>query len=171
MDADDFSLPHRLAMVESLKNKTDIALVGSSFYEIGEDDQIRSFVVLTDHQALYPGLLNQDRFGHSTVMIRKDAMAELNGYDERFKYAHDYELFIRMSERYKLANIAEPLCCWRSSPESISNKRKTNSNTMQDSPYRKRRREDKRKPALPSLNRLSLSSFPPTTAPTCWTKP
>ncbi|HOD35758.1 MAG TPA: glycosyltransferase [Syntrophales bacterium] len=126
MDADDFSLPHRLAMqVEFLKNKTDIALVGSSFYEIGEDDQIRSFVsVLTDHQALYPGLLNQNWFGHSTVMIRKDAMAELNGYDERFKYAHDYELFIRMSERYKLANIAEPLCCWRSSPESISNKKK-----------------------------------------------
>ena len=49
-------------------------------------------------------------------MIRKDALAALSGYDEKYRYSHDYDLFLRMSEKFKLANIEELFVCWRSHP-------------------------------------------------------
>jgi len=127
MDADDISLPHRFeAEIEYLEQNPEVALVGSSYYEINDTDQVQRIVnVLTDSHAIKDQLLQQNWFGHSTVLIRKDALAALGGYDEIYRYSHDYDLFLRMSEKFKLANIEEPLVCWRSHPCSISSDKGT----------------------------------------------
>ena len=38
-------------------------------------------------------------------------------------FAQDYDLWLRISERYKVANIEEPLYFWRVSGAGISTKR------------------------------------------------
>lgn len=122
MDADDLSLPHRLEVQRQfLKDHPDYALVGSSYYQIDAQGQIRSLIrVLTGDEELRAGLRQQNWFGHGSVMMRKEAWEKLGGYDERFKYAQDYDLWLRLSENFKIANLEEPLYYWRATVDCIS---------------------------------------------------
>ncbi|RJR15175.1 MAG: glycosyltransferase [Nitrospiraceae bacterium] len=122
MDADDISLPHRFeTQLDFLKRNPDHGLVGSSYYQV--DDQgkiIKRIAVKTEDSEIREGLQKQNWFGHGSVMMRKDALLKAGGYDEKFKYSQDYDLWLRISEDYKVANVTEPLYCWRSLPGSIS---------------------------------------------------
>lgn len=122
MDADDLSVPHRFArQVEYLENNPEIAVVGSSYYTMDELGVVTGITDVLDRPELIQReLLRQNWFGHGSVMMRKSCLEEIGGYDERFIYAQDYDLFLRLSERYKLANVTEPLYCWRESPHGIS---------------------------------------------------
>lgn len=124
MDADDISLPQRLAkQVEFLESHPDIAVVGSAYYRIDAADKpFGRREVPVDDAAIRRMLQRTCAFGHGTVMARREAILTCGGYDERFIYAQDFDLWLRMSERYKLANLPEPLYCWRSTPECISNR-------------------------------------------------
>ncbi|MFV0294113.1 MAG: glycosyltransferase [Paracoccus sp. (in: a-proteobacteria)] len=46
---------------------------------------------------------------HPTIMIRSEAMREVGLYSDRYKTAEDYELFMRMSRHFRIANIPEVL--------------------------------------------------------------
>lgn len=122
MDADDFSIPHRLASQSAyLENNPSVVLVGSAYYVMNDEDAIVAMVdVLTDPDDIYNDLIRQNWFGHGSVMIRKSCLCSVGGYDEEFIYAQDYDLFLRLSETCKLANIAEPLYLWRKSQQGIS---------------------------------------------------
>ena len=52
-------------------------------------------------------------------MMRKDALLRVGGYREKFCRGQDFDLWIRLSEVGKLANIAEPLIYWRHHDSSI----------------------------------------------------
>ncbi len=125
MDADDISLPYRFEyQVEFLENNPDIALVGSSYYVCDEKDEIKSIVeVLTDPDDLKQGLEKQNWFGHGTVMLRKTALDIVGNYDESYKYAQDYDLWLRIANKFNIANIKEPLYIWRKTKENISSKK------------------------------------------------
>jgi glycosyltransferase involved in cell wall biosynthesis/radical SAM superfamily enzyme YgiQ (UPF0313 family) len=122
MDADDVSLPHRFEIqLEFLKRNPDHALVGSSYYQMDEKGDIKNLIrVLTEDPDIREGLKQQNWFGHGSVLMRKDALLKAGGYNEKFKYAQDYELWLRLAEDHKIANIEEPLYCWRSTSCCIS---------------------------------------------------
>ncbi|MDD5643412.1 MAG: glycosyltransferase, partial [Syntrophales bacterium] len=122
MEAQDLSLPHRLELQRQfLEDHPDYALVGSSYYRIDENNRLRALVpVLTGDEDLRAGLREENRFGHGSVMMRQEAVVQLQGYDERFKYAQDYDLWLRLAEHYKIANLEEPLYCWRDLEPSLS---------------------------------------------------
>ncbi len=126
MDADDISLPRRFEkQVEFLEKNSDYALVGSSYYHISEDGKIASLTkVLTGDLEIRQGLKKQNWFGHGTVMIRRDCFVSLGGYDEKYKFAQDYDLWLKVAEKYKVGNIDESLYCWRTTPLCISNAKK-----------------------------------------------
>ena len=122
MDADDISLPHRFeTQVHFLEKNPDYALVGSSYYQIDKDNKIHTLInVLTDNIQIKQGLTKQNWFGHGSVMMRKDVFREVGGYDERFKLAQDYDLWLRIAAGHKMANIEEPLYKWRVTKSGIS---------------------------------------------------
>jgi len=122
MDADDLSLPHRLErQLEFLEKNPVHVLVGSSYYHIDESGGIKSLIrMLTDDCDLRTGLLQQNWFGHGSVMMRKDAVIQAGGYDERFTYSQDYDLWLRLADSHRLANLAEPLYCWRETSSCIT---------------------------------------------------
>ncbi len=126
MDADDLSLPERLMRQRQfLEEHPDHALVGSSYYQMDAQGRIVGLVpVLTDNEALQAGLLEQNWFGHGSVMVRRQALLEVGGYNERFTCAQDYDLWLRLAERHKIANLPEPLYCWRRTEGGISQARR-----------------------------------------------
>ncbi|WP_410967252.1 hypothetical protein, partial [Salmonella sp. SAL4436] len=50
---------------------------------------------------------------HSTFMMRKVALEAVGGYRVPFEDAEDRDLLLRMSERYELANLKDPVGCYR----------------------------------------------------------
>jgi glycosyltransferase involved in cell wall biosynthesis len=97
-DADDESLPGRFqAQVEFLERNPDVGVLGTAWRE--EDargNQVRPRVPFV------PGLLNDrlhDRnpITHTTVMFRRDVVLRHGGYDERYRYVEDYELWLRLA--------------------------------------------------------------------------
>ena len=126
MDADDVSLPLRFeTQIKFLSKNPEYALVGSSFYQIDEAGKTVSFTkVLTDNNEIHSNLISQNWFGHGSVMMRKTAFLKCGGYSTEFKYAQDYDLWLRMIEKFKVANLDEPLYSWRMLKESISTNKK-----------------------------------------------
>lgn len=52
-------------------------------------------------------MLSGNQFVHSGVCIRKSALDEVGGYDESLRYAQDFELWLRIGRKYRLANISD----------------------------------------------------------------
>ena len=122
MDADDISLPERLErQVKFLDYHKNIALVGSSFFLINESGKIVDInKVLTESDEIKERLPIANTFGHSTVMLRKRCLESVGGYREELIGAEDYDLYLRLSESFRMANLKEPLCKWRINPVSFS---------------------------------------------------
>jgi glycosyltransferase involved in cell wall biosynthesis len=121
-DADDISLPRRLEkQVAFLNARPEYGLVGCWNYRIGANNKIEKKVVFyTDHNDILPMLMIENHFVHSSVMFRKECIQKLGGYDEDLKFAQDYDLWLRIAEHYKVANLGEFLHLWRYEKHGIS---------------------------------------------------
>ena len=124
MDADDVSMSLRLEKEsELLDNKPEVGLVGIRYEVIDEADKSFGIVKypMTDKE-IKRRLLEGTSFGHGSVMFRKECIETVGLYRPEFKYAQDYDFFLRISERYAVANISESLYKFRISPASLRKK-------------------------------------------------
>jgi hypothetical protein len=60
---------------------------------------------------------------HPTSMLRKDVVEKAGGYDSRFNFCEDFELFDRMAEFGPVVALPEPLLAYRIHATSISMQR------------------------------------------------
>ncbi len=121
MDADDISDPGRLQKeMVFLDAHPDHAAVGSFARVIDEHSRIiRLCSHPVDHRAVRRYLKRDNCITHGSALIRMDCMLEAGLYDETISRAQDYDLWLRLSERYSLANIPEYLYSFRVHPSSI----------------------------------------------------
>lgn len=122
MDADDIAFPERLArQVEFLDRHPGIALVGSAVVRIDASGQpIKRNVCPTSHAEIVEALREYSCFTHPSVMLRASALAAVGGYRPAYRAAEDYDLWLRLSERYELANLPDPLLYYRVYPDQVS---------------------------------------------------
>jgi glycosyltransferase involved in cell wall biosynthesis len=128
MDADDVALPERLAkQTEFLENRADCVAVGSRVMLIDSDGlPLRSFAEQTTHEEIDSGHL-AGRGGtivHPAVTIRRDAMQKVGGYREGMEPAEDLDLFLRLAEIGKVANLPDILLQYRMQPKSVGHTRR-----------------------------------------------
>jgi glycosyltransferase involved in cell wall biosynthesis len=118
-DADDWSDPERLQrQVKFLNTNPDIAMVGTGAYLVDNNgDRIAKRHVLETPDV--SDLMVHNEFIHGSVMFRRDVVINVGGYDERFMTAEDYDLWLRLADKYSVANIDEPLYHFRQHDESI----------------------------------------------------
>ncbi len=50
-------------------------------------------------------MLARNQLPHSSVLVRKEALAQCGLYDEAWRYAQDFELWLRIGLKWKLANL------------------------------------------------------------------
>lgn len=117
MDADDISMPERFdRQVEYLENHPNCVALGCDVLQIDMDGApICQMGVLLAHNEIEAQLL-QGRGGvirHPAVMMRRDALVAIAGYRDNFQTAQDLDLYLRLAERGKLANLPEVLLKYR----------------------------------------------------------
>jgi len=127
MDADDIAMPQRFqTQLDYLRAHPDILALGSRV--IGIDpcglELFRSEHQL-DHEKIDAELLNGVGWAivHPSVMMRRDAVQAVGGYRKEFQWVEDLDLFLRLSERGRLANLEQFLLNYRQHTESVNRTR------------------------------------------------
>lgn len=101
MDADDVCHPQRIEQqVEAMSCSPHVAALGCA-YEIVDARGARVGVVSppTEPHAARWRLLVSNPFAHGSMMLRRDAVLSIGGYDTSFARAQDYDLWVRLSSR------------------------------------------------------------------------
>lgn len=117
MDADDISHPQRLQkQFGFMKRNPDCALLSTWARVISEDAK---FIRLERYGSnfYYYNLTFECWIYHATVMFRKSAVEAVGMY--AMPYSEDYDLFWRMSTRFQIANLDEPLLDYRITSTSL----------------------------------------------------
>jgi hypothetical protein len=123
MDCDDIALPNRFArQVEFLDANPDVVCTGGYFQLIdGAGRLLTTLRPPTDNATIQQKLLHgHTAICHPLAMIRRTAMERVGGYDTRFKTTQDLDLWLRLGEVGKLANLPQPLLKFRLHESSVS---------------------------------------------------
>jgi glycosyltransferase involved in cell wall biosynthesis len=123
-DADDISTTERLRKeVDFLDNNKEYTVVGTFLNVMDENSKIIGKIDKPIENGEIKKFLQKDNcIAHGSAMIRKYDLLNVGLYDGSIEKAQDYELFLRISEKYKLYNIPEYLYIWRRSKDNISSK-------------------------------------------------
>ena len=110
-DADDQSAPERLQrQVEFLETNPEIGMVGSDAELVDESGhRIGTTRHAYANQQIQRRLIRSNQFVHGSVMFRREAAQEAGLYRPQFKYSQDYDLWLRMAEVTRLANLPDLL--------------------------------------------------------------
>lgn len=115
MDADDISLPERLAIqVQYMDAHPDIAVCGTDIQVFGEGLKDYVFQQIHSPEDCVAGLLFNPCLAHPSVIIRRSILeANHLRYNDEFRGLEDFELWWNISKFSKLNNIAIPLLKYR----------------------------------------------------------
>jgi len=109
-DADDYSAPNRLEReLAVLDAESDVAVVGSRMREVdgaGRELRPRTSFAAGD---VGPVLMRFNPIPNGSAAFRKEVALGLGGYDPRYRYATEYDLWLRIAERHRVVAIDEEL--------------------------------------------------------------
>ncbi|WP_243226778.1 glycosyltransferase [Microbacterium sp. CIAB417] len=106
----DASLPRRLGQqVALLDGDSSIGAVGGWYYNVLPDDQGRRLRTPDASSTTFSSLLTGNVFSHGEVMFRRETYERAGGYRQQFKFAQDYDLWLRMSKISRFASVLEPI--------------------------------------------------------------
>lgn len=122
MDSDDIAVPDRIQkQVEYLnKNVNDIVACGTQVFLMGPNGIIFGSSKLPEtNESIQKKITSTVCFIHPTIMFRRDVLSH-NQYRRIFDGAEDVDLMIRLSVKYRVANLPESLLYYRIHPEQES---------------------------------------------------
>lgn len=120
MDADDVSLPSRLeCQLAFLRQHLDIGMVGTQFAYLGASSKTGLQPPMPhDHSEIMADLLRgRLAINQPSLMCRTSILKRIGGYRIAGR-GEDWDMFLRMGEAAKIANLDQVLHLYRISPES-----------------------------------------------------
>ncbi|SDE24169.1 Glycosyl transferase family 2 [Paracoccus isoporae] len=111
LDCGDIPLPGRFEkQLAFMHANPDVGIVGTWARCVNDDGEYLFTLRFPSDEAemrrkqrYVPAML------HPTIMIRAAALREVGLYSDRYKTAEDYDLFLRMARKFRIANIPEVL--------------------------------------------------------------
>ena len=115
MDADDVADPERLTLqVAAMARRPLVALLGTGWRVVGGDGAVRRVALPPQTDAgLRAAMRTANALAHPTVMLRREAVRRVGGYRPAFERAEDYDLWLRLMDRYEAACLSEVLLDYR----------------------------------------------------------
>jgi len=148
LDSDDEYTPDTLtAMVEYLENHPTTGLA-ISYYELMDiaGNTLKDFGIIKHDEYNRNNILRVDGGGAVRVW-RKSVLKELGGFDEKVLggYGEDYDLVLKVSERYEVGRVHQVLYRYRRHPGNtdalVENQRKIRAKSIARQNALRRRRE------------------------------
>jgi glycosyltransferase involved in cell wall biosynthesis len=126
LNADDVYLPGALARVQEAFAARPDALwaTGRCLIIDGDGNEIRKGVTRYKDALLkrwsFPLFLTQNFVSSPATFVRRSALQELGGFEERFRYSMDYDVWLKLGRRSPPIVIDAPLACFRMAEGSLS---------------------------------------------------
>jgi len=114
MDADDIMLGNRLRdQIDFLESRKDHGMVGG-WYQIMDEtgNLLDSLRTTQNHDDIKLGLLFRNQFAHPAVTMRTHLAKKIQ-YKQDFLYTEDYDLWCRIAEITKVANLPKLYLSYR----------------------------------------------------------
>lgn len=125
MDGDDIALPERFArQIAFLDAHPGHGVVGTNTHDLDEAGRVLvcdDFHPL-DHDAIVAALKDGSPICHPSVMMRRDVVRAAGGYRAAYRHCEDYDLWLRLAPRTRLANLPDRLIHYRRSTGQVSNR-------------------------------------------------
>ena len=114
IDGDDICHVDRLKLqIEFLINNLEYSICGSNtIYIDGDGAEFGLHKYPISDEMIKTYMLFGSPLSHPAVMTRREVMVD-NPYSHDYPVAEDYELWVRLSSRYKFFNIDKPLLYYR----------------------------------------------------------
>ena len=124
LDSDDAWAPERLERQMRFMDdpaNNDVGVCGSNCLLMdakGRPCGVKDYP--PSHEACMRALWFRNPICHSAALIRRECFERLGGYDENFELVQDLELWFRIGQAYRLANLPERLTRVRVSDSNAS---------------------------------------------------
>jgi hypothetical protein len=124
MDADDIAAPDRLhRQVKYLEGNPAVAVLGSSVNiidDMGRHLSTPNFPTSDEKIKEWLFDLHLVPFSHPTLVFSAEKLRAIGGYRQAMLAAEDYDLLVRVAERWQIANLEEPVLNMRRHANSVS---------------------------------------------------
>lgn len=124
MDADDLALPIRFeTQLNWLRAHPDYVALGSDIiYTDPEGDLLVQHRPALAHEGILEQLLagNGGALIHPTIIFRRAAITQVGGYRQQYNWIEDLDLFLRLSEIGRLANLPDVFLHYRQHLKSVN---------------------------------------------------
>ena len=124
MDADDIAVSTRIEkQLKYLELHQDVGLVGSAILNFNSKFAFRLQKFPEEHDQIVNELLLRNCLAHPTILFRSSCLNLINSdhfYNESFRVAQDYKLYVDLLKYTRFGNISEPLLLYRRSSSQIS---------------------------------------------------
>lgn len=122
-DADDWSAPERLErQLAVLDARPEVAVVGSRMREVDGTLQERRPRTLFRAGDVNDVLLRFNPIPNTSAAFRRDVALRLGGYDSRYRYAMEYDLWLRIADRHVVHALDEPLSTRRMTATNVASR-------------------------------------------------
>jgi len=126
IDADDACLPDRLEkQVAFLTANPDVGIVGGNSYIVDSSGKelARPYVSRPlVHEEIAANFKEGVNLHHPTIMVGTALLRKAGGYRLPFRFAQDYDLYLRLLPFTRMANLADPLIRYRVHSQQTSTK-------------------------------------------------
>ena len=122
IDADDYCNRERISkQLKFLLENQSYGIVGSNFLLVNErDEQIDKIRNPKKHKDIAEQLPRRCCIWNGSILMRREIINTLHGYDEKLSAADDWDFFLRAIGLTKFYNVQEFLTTKRFHPASIS---------------------------------------------------
>ena len=149
LDSDDLYTPDTLQSLVNFMEETNCGL-GISYYSLIDEDgnDLPEFGIIKHLEYSRNNILRVDGAG-AARMWRKSAIDELGGFDaeDLVDYGEDYDLYVKMGERYLIGRVHEALYKYRRHPD--------NSDILRDPMFKLRNKNLARERALERRKKMN----------------